>query len=188
MLLLQLRHPDMQVVVKLAGPEAWMASSFERTAMLHRLVAMRTSVPLPEIIATNMSFRAWPWRYLVMAYNPGLEFARIRRGMSAEELSEMHRQIGAAVVQLQAIQFPAFGELVEDGSVQDGGEFLPANLRYSFSEIGGWLSCLTDDVARSTVEQASGYPLGDIFDALARLSSELSFLDDKRSQLMDKLF
>jgi hypothetical protein len=42
-LLIQLEHPAMKVVVKIAGPAAPLACPFDRTAMLHRLVAQRTT-------------------------------------------------------------------------------------------------------------------------------------------------
>ncbi len=50
-LLVNLRHPLIRIVIKLAGPDAQMAGSFDRAAMLHRLVAESTSIPMPEILA-----------------------------------------------------------------------------------------------------------------------------------------
>jgi len=55
-LLAQLRHPSQEVVIKLAGPEAPLACPFERTAMRHRLVAARTDIPMPEVLAVDMSY------------------------------------------------------------------------------------------------------------------------------------
>jgi aminoglycoside phosphotransferase (APT) family kinase protein len=123
-LLVQLRHPSIEVVVKLAGPEAPLASFFDRTAMLHRLVATHTTIPMPEILAVNMSYQTWPWRYLVKTYISGQEFAVVRRQMSKEELSGAYQQIGMAVAQLHTIRFPAFGELAVDGSVQGDRPYL----------------------------------------------------------------
>lgn len=121
---IQLRQPSIEVVVKLAGPEAPMASFFDRTAMLHRLVATRTTIPMPEILATNMSYQTWPWRYLIKTYIPGQEWAVVRRQMNKEELSSAYQQIGMAVAQLHTIQFPTFGELAIDGSVQGKEPYL----------------------------------------------------------------
>ena len=123
---MQLRRPALQIVVKLAGPGAPRASAFERTAMLHRLVAARTSVPMPEILAVDVSCRNWPWRYLIRTHVPGREWAVVRRQMGAEEMAGAYRQMGEAVAHLHTIRFPAFGDLAADGSVQGDGPYLPA--------------------------------------------------------------
>ena len=125
-LVLWLRHPSMKVVVKLAGPEAVMASSFTRTAMLHRLVTSHTTINMPEILAVDVSCRYFPWRYLIKTYFPGREWWSLRGYLSADEKSEAYRQIGSAVAQLHAIHFPIFGELALDGSVQKSTSFLDA--------------------------------------------------------------
>jgi hypothetical protein len=93
-LLVQLRRPSIKVVVKLAGPEAPMASSFDRTAIIHRLVATHTTIPVPEILAVNMSYQAWPWRYLIKTYIPGQEWEIVRQQMKMEELFNAHQQKG----------------------------------------------------------------------------------------------
>ena len=127
-LLLQLRRPAMKVVAKLATPEAPLASAFERTAMLQRLVATQTTIPMPETLAVDTSCRVWPWRYLIKTHIPGQEWAAAQRQMTGEELSDAYRQIGSAVAQLHTIRFPAFGELAPDGSVQ-GAEPYPVALQ-----------------------------------------------------------
>lgn len=120
-LLAQLRRPSIQVVIKLAGPEAPLACPFDRTAMLHSLVRARTTLTMPEILAVDVSCRAWPWRYLVKTHVPGQEWAEARQRMNAQELCDAYQQIGEAVAQLHAIRFPAFGELSVGGNVQGGG-------------------------------------------------------------------
>jgi fructosamine-3-kinase len=125
-LLVKLRQPSLEIVVKIAGPDAPMASPFERTAMLHRLVANRTSIMMPEILAVNMSYQAWPWRYLIKTYIPGQEWMVVQQEMNTEELSYAYQQIGSAVAQLHGIQFPMFGELKVDGSVRGDEPFLIA--------------------------------------------------------------
>lgn len=127
-LLLQLRHPAMKVVAKLAGPAAPLAAAFERTAMLQRLVAAQTTIPMPKTLAVDTSCRDWPWRYCIKTHIPGLEWATARRQMTGEELSDAYRQIGSAVAQLHMIHFPAFGELAANGSVQ-GDQPYPAALQ-----------------------------------------------------------
>jgi aminoglycoside phosphotransferase (APT) family kinase protein len=125
-LLLQLRCPSIEVVVKFAGPEAAMACSFDRTAMLHRLVATQTTIPMPEVLAVNMSYQDWPWRYFIKTHIPGQEWAVVRGQMNMEELSDAYQQIGSAVAQLHTIHFPRFGELAVDGNVQGDEACFPA--------------------------------------------------------------
>jgi len=125
-LLLQLRHPSMKVVAKLAGPEAPLAAAFERTVMLQRLAAAHTTIPMPKVLAVDTSCQVWPWRYLIQTYIGGQEWAAARGQMTSEELSNAYRQIGSAVAQLHAIRFPAFGELAPDGSVQGDEPYLAA--------------------------------------------------------------
>jgi len=117
-LLLQLRRPSVKVVVKLAGPEAPLGCPFDRTAALHRLVAARTTIPMPTVLAVDVSYQAWPWRYFIKAHIPGQEWVVARQQMNVEELSDAYRQIGSAVAQLHTIGFPMFGELAVDGTVQ----------------------------------------------------------------------
>jgi aminoglycoside phosphotransferase (APT) family kinase protein len=156
-LLIQLRHPSIKVVVKLAGPEAPVACPFERTAMLHHLVATRTTIPMPEVLAVNMSYQTWPWRYLIKAHIPGQEWAIVRRQMNTEELSKAYQQIGSAVAQLHTIHFPMFGELAVDGSVQRDESYFTA-----FTER-----------ARSSIKNT---PLRDLF---------FSVLDQQRHLFLD---
>ena len=134
-LLVQLRRPSIEVVVKLAGPEAPLACPFDRTAMLHRLVTARTTIPMPEVLAVNTSYQTWPWRYFIKAHIPGLEWAVVRQQMNAEELSNAYQQMGNAVAQLHTIRFPAFGELAADGSVQGEESYLSALTEHARSCI-----------------------------------------------------
>jgi aminoglycoside phosphotransferase (APT) family kinase protein len=125
-LLIQLGHPSMKIVVKIAGPQAPLACPFDRTAMLHRLVAQRTAIPMPEVLAVDVSYRIWPWRYFVKAHIPGQEWVTVRRLMSAQELSLAYQQIGNAVAQLHSIHFSAFGELTIEGNVQQDSSLIVA--------------------------------------------------------------
>jgi hypothetical protein len=65
--------------------------------------------------------------------------------------------------------------------------YLIANMRYSFGQIGDWLSGVFDDNVRNIIEGAFGHPLGEIFDYLAMLNKTISFLEDERSHLMNEL-
>ena len=125
-LLIELCHPSIEMVVKLAGPKAPLACPFERTAMLHRLVATSTDIPMPEVLAVDISYRTWPWRYFIKTHIPGQEWAVVQRQMNPEELSNAYQQIGNAVAQLHTIHFPSFGEIAVDGSVQGVEPYLTA--------------------------------------------------------------
>jgi aminoglycoside phosphotransferase (APT) family kinase protein len=119
-LLARLLHPGTAVVIKLAGPAAQWAGSFERTAWLHRLVAQQTNVPVAEVLAVDASYQIWPWRYLIMTYLPGQEWSQVRHQLDPPGRVSALRQLGQAVAALHALHFPAFGELVADGSVVGG--------------------------------------------------------------------
>ncbi len=125
-LLVQLRHPTTEVVVKLAGPEAPLACPFDRTAALHRMVAARTAIPMPEVLAVDVSYRLWPWRYFIKTHITGEEWVTARERMNAEELADAYRQLGNAVAQLHTIHFAAFGELSVAGEAIKGTSYLPA--------------------------------------------------------------
>jgi len=125
-LLARLRHPSIEAVVKLAGPQAPTACPFERTAMLHGLVAAHTTITMPEVLAVDVSCQTWPWRYFVKTHIPGQEWATARQQMNAQELSDAYRQIGNAVAQLHAIRFPVFGELAVEGGVQGSVPYITA--------------------------------------------------------------
>src|SRR5512143_591981 len=125
-LLIQLRHPSLEIVVKLAGPEAPWACPFDRTAMLHRLVATRTTIPMPEVLAVDTSYQIWPWRYFIKTQIPGQEWADVRPQLSHDELADAYRQLGNAAAQLHAIDFPSFGELGVDGSVHGHETYIAA--------------------------------------------------------------
>jgi aminoglycoside phosphotransferase (APT) family kinase protein len=125
-LLAQLQYPSLKVVVKLAGPEAPLACPFDRTATLHRLVAERTTIPMPEVLAADVSYQHYPWRYFIKTHVPGHEWAVVCHRMNPAELSDAYRQLGEAVAQLHAIHFPTFGELSPAGEPPHEAPFLDA--------------------------------------------------------------
>ncbi len=116
-LLAVLRRPSVEVVIKLAGPDAAFDYPFDRTAMLNRLVAERTSVPVPEILAVDISYAAYPWRYLITRRIHGEEWASIRQRLDPQELTRVYQQLGTAIAQLHMITFPAFGAIGVDETV-----------------------------------------------------------------------
>ena len=125
-LLIRLDRPSIQIVVKLAGRQSPMACAFDRTAMLHHLVAAHTTIPMPEVLAVNMSYDTWPWRYFIKMHIPGQEWAVVRPQLGSEDLPNAYRQIGSAVAQLHTIHFPTFGELDVDGAVRGDRPYFAA--------------------------------------------------------------
>jgi aminoglycoside phosphotransferase (APT) family kinase protein len=125
-MLLTTRHPTLELVIKLAGPAASISCHFEETAMLHRMVAARTTIVMPEVLAADSSYRTWPWRYLIRMSVSGEEWADVSPNLSAEELASAHAQIGDAVAQLHGIEFPTFGEISSEGQVREGKPYLQA--------------------------------------------------------------
>lgn len=116
-LLARLSQPDLEVVIKLAGPAAQMAAQFDRTAAINRLVAQSTTIPMPEVLGVDATLQKWPWRYLIYTFLPGSEWRDVRGQLTGPELALAQRQIGDAVAQLHQITFPAFGEIGSDGQV-----------------------------------------------------------------------
>jgi fructosamine-3-kinase len=113
----RLHSPDLDVVIKLAGPQAALDCPFEQTAHFHELVKQRTNVPVAEILAVDVSYQTWPWRYLIARHIHGQTLASIRDALTATELADAQRQIGEAVAQLHTIHFPAFGTPDVDGEI-----------------------------------------------------------------------
>ncbi|MBZ0286089.1 MAG: aminoglycoside phosphotransferase family protein [Anaerolineae bacterium] len=121
-----LKHPPLTLAVKLAGADAPYPYPFERTAMFHRPVAAQTSIPMPEVIAVDVSYRKYPWRYLVKTYLPGEEWNTVLPKLGAQERANAHRQIGNAVGELHSIRFESFGEVDAAGSVPHGAVYQDA--------------------------------------------------------------
>lgn len=135
-LTVQLEHPHLEVMVKLAGPRAALPCPFERTAALLRRVAATTAVPVVSMIAADTSYRDWPWRYCVYERAPGLPWGELREQLRPEEQAEARRQLGQAVAQLHSVRFEAFGELTDDAAP------LPATLVQSSAQHMGILAAL----------------------------------------------
>jgi len=116
-LFIGLSHPDIRVVVKLAGPKARMASQFDRTASIHKRVSEITRIPMPQTIAVDVSLEIWPWRYMIRSCLPGTEWAYLRKHLSKPELAKAYCQMGEAIGQIHRIVFTGFGELDSYGQV-----------------------------------------------------------------------
>lgn len=114
-LLVRIDHPAVTLAVKLAGRDAPYAYPFDRTAYWHKLVTERTSIPMPEIIAVDVSYRVYPWQYLVKSYLPGNEWATVKPLLHDKKLRQAYQQIGDAVAQLHSISFDSFGDVSPNG-------------------------------------------------------------------------
>jgi aminoglycoside phosphotransferase (APT) family kinase protein len=119
-LLLQLTHPSQKIVMKLAGPTAPIAYSFDRAAVFFQLVNEHTDIPMPEVFAVDASYQTWPWRYIIKSWVPGEEWATVRQTLTQEDLSTAHGVIGKAIAQLHNIHFPTFGDIFPGGAIQTG--------------------------------------------------------------------
>jgi fructosamine-3-kinase len=113
-----LAAPAQDVVVKLAGPRAPIACPFDRTATIAALVRRHTLVPTFEVLAADVSYRTWPWRYLVTTHIPGTVWTEVRAQVAADTNHRAYRDLGQAVARLHSIGFPAFGEIGVDGKIQ----------------------------------------------------------------------
>ncbi len=113
-LIAELSDPALTVVVKIAGENAPLAHDFDRTALLYQLVAVQTRIPMPEILAVGV-FDSW--QYLIKEHIPGVEWRSIYPQLDAAQKQGAYRQIGAAVAQIHAMTYPAFGEIGGDEAI-----------------------------------------------------------------------
>jgi fructosamine-3-kinase len=122
----QLCHPECKVTVKLAGPQTSYPCQFDQIAAIYQLVNQRCEIPIPEVIALDISYQKWPWRYLITTYLAGEEWATTRLHMDVDQRRRAYRQIGEIVAIIHSQQFPIFGEITVDGSVLAKTPFLEA--------------------------------------------------------------
>jgi aminoglycoside phosphotransferase (APT) family kinase protein len=121
-----LASPAQDVVVKLAGPRAPIACPFDRTATIVDLVRSQTPVPTFDVLAADVSYRDWPWRYMVTTHLPGTVWAEVSAQLMADSHHQAYRDLGQAVAHLHRIAFPAFGEIDADGDVRADAPLLEA--------------------------------------------------------------
>jgi aminoglycoside phosphotransferase (APT) family kinase protein len=126
--LAQAKQPNTQLVIKLAGADAALASDFERTAALHQMINAQTSLKVAEVLTTDSSCAIYPWRYLVKTYIEGQEWRDVRQQLDAAQQRRACAQIGNAVAQIHSIRFPRFGEL-DDAAEPVGDIVFQAALR-----------------------------------------------------------
>lgn len=125
-LIARLEQPELRVVIKLAGQMAALPSTFDRSAAIIRLVRTHTNVPNSGVIAADVSYGRWPWRYMISTYQPGQTWRTVRPHLNASELRDAYRQIGQVVATLHGIPFDQFGDVAPDGTVPFGQQYVPA--------------------------------------------------------------
>jgi aminoglycoside phosphotransferase (APT) family kinase protein len=125
-LIVALRSPSLEIVVKLAGPQAPYPYPFDRTAMFHNLVATHTSIPMPDILAVDGSYKEWPWRYIIKTYVPGQQWVDVQLQMNHQELRDAYQQIGQAIAEMHSITFPYFGDVDSNGTFPFRDSYLTA--------------------------------------------------------------
>ncbi len=134
-LLVRLAGSSARLVVKLAGPRAPIAALFDRTAAILRSVRDRTTVPTVDVLAADVSYCHGPWRYLITTYAPGSPWSTTLPRLTTEEARSVHRELGEAVAEIHLLDFPAFGEISVDGTIQPGASYLPALVARSTHRI-----------------------------------------------------
>ncbi len=122
----RLAHPELELLVKLAGPRAPVPCPFDRTAAIYRLVRTHTTVPVSGVLAVDVSYREFPWRYMITTYLRGHTWAQVRPRLNATELRDAYWQLGQAVATLHTIELAGFGEIDPNGTVPFGSPYLQA--------------------------------------------------------------
>jgi fructosamine-3-kinase len=137
-LLADIKNPALRLAIKLAGKDAPYHYPFDRTAYFHRLVATRTTIPMPTIIAVDVSYYGYPWRYLIKDFITGEEWIKVRPTLAANPLRRAYEQIGDAVAQLHQITFEQFGDDHEpyDPVTNDFYELLLQRVDASLKNVG----------------------------------------------------
>ena len=125
-----------QLVVKVSGPQADHPEDFERTAMLTAL-ARTTGAPVPAVLAADDSLRRSRWRYLVTEHIDGVAWRDLRPHLMANQVADAHRQLATALLQVQSVRFPAFGEFDSTRQPPTGQNAIDALRRRATMRIRG---------------------------------------------------
>src|SRR5258708_6058339 len=76
-IVVRLTNPSQEIIIKLAGPRAVLASDFERSTAIVQAVRSRTAISTLEVLAVDVSYQHWPWRYLVTTAIPGRHWSEV---------------------------------------------------------------------------------------------------------------
>jgi aminoglycoside phosphotransferase (APT) family kinase protein len=117
--------PARVVVLKLADADS-PYPPFARAAAIQQRVARETTVPLCEVLAVDDSCQRFPWRYLLLAHAPGMDWRDGLARMTPHARRDLFRQLGEATAALHSQRYPRFGEVEETSplapSPEEGGD------------------------------------------------------------------
>src|SRR6185312_8262706 len=101
--------PARVVVLKLAEPES-SRPPFARAAAIQQRVARETAAPVCEVLAIDDSCQRFPWRYLLTAHAPGMDWRAGLARMTPHARRDIFRQLGAATASLHSLRYPRSGD------------------------------------------------------------------------------
>ena len=102
--------PARVVVIKLADPQS-PRPPLAREAAIQQRVARETRVPVCDVLAVDDSCQRFPWRYLMTAHAPGMDWRDGLTRMSPPARRDIFRQLGEAVAALHSLRYQEFGEV-----------------------------------------------------------------------------
>ena len=115
-----------QLVLKVVAGSAAPAIDVLRTAAVMAM-ADAAGAPVPMVLGAGASTVDSSWHYLLTEYVPGAPWRQVCPTLDVEEVAAVHRALAEAVLAVQSVRFPAFGELSSGGS--PAGDHLIAALR-----------------------------------------------------------
>jgi aminoglycoside phosphotransferase (APT) family kinase protein len=113
-LLLQVERPTRRLALKVASTEGRASVDLARTAAVLAL-ARQAGAPVSEVLAVGTLDLEVRWQYLLQQHVAGVPWRWLRPRLDSTQLGKAHRQIAAAVLAVQSVQMPSFGELDSRG-------------------------------------------------------------------------
>ena len=107
--------PARVVVLKLADPQS-SRPPFARAAAIQQRVARETAMPVCEVLAVDDSCQRFPWRYLMTAHAPGMDWRAGLARMTPHARHDIFHQLGVATAALHSLSYPRFGDAEEQTS------------------------------------------------------------------------
>ncbi|MEP6665678.1 MAG: aminoglycoside phosphotransferase family protein [Nocardioidaceae bacterium] len=103
------------LLVKLAGPDCPFPLDFARTGAVTARAAA-AGVPVAKVFASDDSYSAGPWRYLIQEFVAGHEWRHVRPTLSVAGAAAAYAQLADVMVALRSVTFGGFGPLGRDAS------------------------------------------------------------------------
>ncbi len=104
--------PARVVVLKLAEPQST-RPPFARAATIQQRVARETATPVCEVLAVDDSCQQFPWRYLMTAHAPGMDWRAGLARMTPHARHDIFHQLGMATAALHSLRYLRFGDAEE---------------------------------------------------------------------------